>query len=138
MKRHFGYTYFLTRGLESVNTEVSFICLAYNFKRMINIIGVKELITRFRGDSPPFYMIFGIFIIFAINIVEFIKALINSTTIVRQTHVRWCERSGVSHPLLLDYQPRLEPPPPEDPPLPPRDPPPPPLPPPRDRMDRRK
>ncbi|MCM3115347.1 transposase, partial [Neobacillus sp. MER 74] len=92
IKRHFGYTNFLTRGLESVNTEVSFICLAYNFKRMINIIGVKELITRFRGDSPPFYMIFGIFIIFAINIVEFIKALINSTTIVRQTHVRICER----------------------------------------------
>ncbi len=33
IKRHFGYTYFLTRGLESVNTVVSLICLAYNFKR---------------------------------------------------------------------------------------------------------
>ncbi|WP_219620140.1 IS1182 family transposase [Bacillus canaveralius] len=54
IKRHFGYTYFLTRGLESVNTEVSFICLAYNFKRMIKIIGVKELIRKFRGDLPPF------------------------------------------------------------------------------------
>ena len=50
IKRHFGYTYLLTRGLESVNTEVSLICLAYNFKRMINIVGVKELIRKFRGN----------------------------------------------------------------------------------------
>ena len=49
IKRHFGYTYFLTRGLDSVNTEVSLICLAYNFKRLINIVGVKELVRRFRG-----------------------------------------------------------------------------------------
>ena len=51
IKRHFGYTYLLTRGLESVNTEVSFICLAYNLKRLINIIGVKELIRKFGGGS---------------------------------------------------------------------------------------
>jgi transposase len=50
IKRHFGYTYFLTRGLDSVTTEVSLICLAYNFKRMINIIGVKKLIQKFRGN----------------------------------------------------------------------------------------
>ena len=49
IKRHFGYTYFLTRGLDSVNTEMSLICLAYNFKRLINIVGVKELVRRFRG-----------------------------------------------------------------------------------------
>jgi transposase len=54
IKRHFGYTYLLTRGLESVNTEVSLICVAYNFKRMINIIGVKELIRKFKGDCPLF------------------------------------------------------------------------------------
>jgi hypothetical protein len=53
IKRHFGYTYFLTRGLESVNTEVSFICLAYNFKRLINIIGVNELIRKIRGGFSP-------------------------------------------------------------------------------------
>jgi transposase len=54
IKRHFGYTYFLTRGLESVNTEVSFICLSYNFKRLINIMGVKELIRKFKGGNAPF------------------------------------------------------------------------------------
>ena len=48
IKRHFGYTYFLTRGLDSVNTEGSFICLAYNLKRLINIMGVKGLVHGFR------------------------------------------------------------------------------------------
>lgn len=48
IKRHWGYTYFLTRGLASVGTETSLICLAYNFKRMIKIMGVKELIGLLR------------------------------------------------------------------------------------------
>ncbi|WP_147422044.1 transposase, partial [Salipaludibacillus neizhouensis] len=48
MKRHWGYTYFLTRGLASVGTETNLICLAYNFKRVIKIKGVKELIRLFR------------------------------------------------------------------------------------------
>lgn len=49
IKRHLGYTYFLTRGLASVGTETTLICLAYNFRRMIKIKGVKELIRLF-GD----------------------------------------------------------------------------------------
>ena len=49
IKRHFGYTYFLTRGLDSVNAEGSLICLAYNLKRMINILGVPELVRRFKA-----------------------------------------------------------------------------------------
>lgn len=61
IKRHFGYTYFLTRGLDSVNTEGSFICLAYNFKRLINILGVKELIRRFREIIASKSYIFLIF-----------------------------------------------------------------------------
>lgn len=51
MKRHLGYTYFLTRGLASVGTETTLICLAYNFKRMIKIKGVKELVRLFRDQS---------------------------------------------------------------------------------------
>ena len=48
IKRHFGFTYFLTRGLPSVNSEGSFICLAYNFKRLINILGTRKLAGLFR------------------------------------------------------------------------------------------
>ncbi len=51
IKRNWGYTYFLTRGLESVGTETSLICLAYNFKRMIKIMGVKELIRLLRDRT---------------------------------------------------------------------------------------
>jgi transposase len=47
IKRHLGYTYFLTRGLASVGTETNLICLAYNFKRMIKIKGVKDLVRLF-------------------------------------------------------------------------------------------
>jgi transposase len=47
IKRHFGYTYFLTRGLPSVNSEGSFICFAYNFKRLINILGTRKLVGIF-------------------------------------------------------------------------------------------
>jgi transposase len=60
IKRHFGYTYFLTRGLDSVNTEGSFICLAYNLKRLINILGVRELVRRFKALISRFLDIFKI------------------------------------------------------------------------------
>jgi transposase len=46
LKRTFGYYYFLTRGLESVKTEIGLGFLAYNFKRVLNILGTKEIIKR--------------------------------------------------------------------------------------------
>lgn len=48
IKRFFGYTHFLTRGLDSVNAEAGFISLAYNLKRLINIMGVKDLVRFFK------------------------------------------------------------------------------------------
>ncbi|NLJ79935.1 MAG: hypothetical protein GX335_02805 [Firmicutes bacterium] len=39
IKRHLGYTFFLRRRLESVKTEASLICLAYNFKRQSRELG---------------------------------------------------------------------------------------------------
>jgi hypothetical protein len=44
IKRNFGYTYFMQKGLESTKAEFSFISFIYNFKRVVNIIGVKDLI----------------------------------------------------------------------------------------------
>lgn len=49
IKRHLGYTFFLTRGLKSVKTEASLICLAYNLKRLVKIKGVRELVALFRA-----------------------------------------------------------------------------------------
>ncbi len=38
-----GYNYFLRKGLASVNVEASLICLAYDFKRLINIANIHDI-----------------------------------------------------------------------------------------------
>jgi len=43
VKRALGFTYFLTRGTENVRTESLLHFLAYNIKRLINIVGTKQL-----------------------------------------------------------------------------------------------
>lgn len=45
IKRWMDHGYFLTRGLEKVRGEMSLTILVYNLKRVINIIGVKDLIA---------------------------------------------------------------------------------------------
>lgn len=37
IKQSFGYTYFLGKGLETVNAEAALICVAYKFKRLTEI-----------------------------------------------------------------------------------------------------
>lgn len=54
IKRGWGFSYFLTRGMESVKTEVSLAFLAYNMKRVINILGIKEIIKRLKELSRSF------------------------------------------------------------------------------------
>lgn len=54
IKRGWGISYFLTRGLESVKTEASLAFLAYNMVRVINILGVKELLKRLKGLKSSF------------------------------------------------------------------------------------
>ena len=49
LKSWMGHTHFLTRGLERVRTEMSLCVLAYNFKRMISIMGVQPLMEAVRG-----------------------------------------------------------------------------------------
>jgi len=53
IKRGLGITYFLTKGLPSVKMEASLAFLAYNMKRVINILGVKKIIRRLTGKSNP-------------------------------------------------------------------------------------
>lgn len=47
IKRTMGYTYFLRKGLTSVNAEAASIFIAYNLKRVINILTVPVLIKKF-------------------------------------------------------------------------------------------
>jgi len=46
LKRSFGFTHFLTRGLKSVGTENKLHFLVYNLRRVINILGVEEIVRR--------------------------------------------------------------------------------------------
>jgi Transposase DDE domain len=45
IKRSLGYDYFLCRGLRNVATEINLTMLAYNLKRVCNLVGVKNLIA---------------------------------------------------------------------------------------------
>ena len=43
-----GSTHFLTRRLEHVGTEMSLHVLAYNFKRLISLLGVAKMMKAMR------------------------------------------------------------------------------------------
>jgi len=46
IKRVWGYSYFLMRGIKSVAAENSLHFLVYNLRRVISILGVKEIIRK--------------------------------------------------------------------------------------------
>jgi transposase len=49
IKSWMGATHFLTKRLENVNTEMSLNVLAYNLRRMMSILGSKNLITAMKA-----------------------------------------------------------------------------------------
>ena len=59
IKRALGYTYFLTRGNESVRAESFMHFFTYNLKRVIKIIGVKGLIEALNSYYFNVFMQFN-------------------------------------------------------------------------------
>lgn len=53
IKRSWGAYYFLTRRKISVSAEISLSYLAYNLKRVISILGTKEILRRLREKRKP-------------------------------------------------------------------------------------
>jgi hypothetical protein len=49
LKAWMGSTHFLTKTLEKLKTEMSLQVLAYNIKRMVNILGVRPLMQAIAG-----------------------------------------------------------------------------------------
>ena len=45
IKRAFGYDHFLLKGLAKVRTEWSLITLAYNLKRVLNLVRFEKLLA---------------------------------------------------------------------------------------------
>ncbi len=54
IKRKWGYSYTDLNGLEKVNGEHSLICLVYNIKRSINILGMTELLQKLQNWKPNY------------------------------------------------------------------------------------
>lgn len=63
IKRNWGYGYFLMRGKENVSVEMGLTVLAYNLKRVLNILGLKRLIGLMKvinkGTSDDLVANFG-------------------------------------------------------------------------------
>ena len=49
IKSWMGATHFLTKGLKNVSTEMNLHVLAYNLKRVMNILGVAPLTQAIRA-----------------------------------------------------------------------------------------
>ena len=52
IKRFFGYTHFLMKGLAKVRTEWSLITLVYNLKRVLNLVSWDKLMAAVGGKAP--------------------------------------------------------------------------------------
>jgi hypothetical protein len=49
VKHSMGYGHFLCKGIEKVTAEISLAFLAFNFRRVINIVGISALIAAING-----------------------------------------------------------------------------------------
>lgn len=54
IKRKWGYSYTDLNGLEKVNGEHSLICLVYNIKRTITILGFDKLMEKLKNWKPNY------------------------------------------------------------------------------------
>lgn len=54
VKRSWGYTYTLVKGLKKVNGEMAIIFTMYNLRRAMSILGVSELISRLKQWKPVY------------------------------------------------------------------------------------
>jgi hypothetical protein len=54
IKRHWGYTYTLVKGLEKVNGEMNLIMLCYNFMRTKNILGIEKMLQAIQNWQPDY------------------------------------------------------------------------------------
>ncbi|MCG8330276.1 MAG: transposase, partial [Chitinophagales bacterium] len=57
MKRSWGYTYTLMKGKEKVGGEFGLIYTSYNFRRVVSILGVKEIIEQLKGRNLRFFVL---------------------------------------------------------------------------------
>ena len=54
LKRHWGYTHTLLKGLQKVNGEMSLIMFCYNFMRTKNIFGFDKMLKAIQSSNPDY------------------------------------------------------------------------------------
>jgi transposase len=54
IKRHFGFTHTLLKGLEKVNGEMNLIMFCYNFLRTKNILGFDKMLEAIKNWQPDY------------------------------------------------------------------------------------
>jgi len=54
IKRHWGYTHTLLKGLQKVNGEMNLIMLCYNFMRTKNILGYAKMLQAITNWQPDY------------------------------------------------------------------------------------
>ena len=54
LKRHWGYTHTLLKGLQKVNGEMNLIMFCYNFMRTKNILGFEKMLKAIQNWQPDY------------------------------------------------------------------------------------
>lgn len=54
IKRHFGFTHTLLKGLQKVNGEMNLIMFCYNFLRTKNILGFEKMLQAIKNWQPDY------------------------------------------------------------------------------------
>jgi transposase len=54
IKRHWGYTHTLLKGLQKVNGEMNLIMFCYNFMRTKNILGFEKMLQAIQNWTPDY------------------------------------------------------------------------------------
>lgn len=54
IKRQWGYTYTLMKGLQKVNGEMNLIMLVYNIKRTLSILGFEKMMQAIENWKPDY------------------------------------------------------------------------------------
>ena len=61
IKRQWGFNYILTKkSLERASADAGFMMVAYNLRRIINIVGFKELSEYFKSILTCLFPVFGV------------------------------------------------------------------------------
>lgn len=58
IKRQWGFTYTLVKGLKKVNGEMNLIMLVYNIRRTLSILGFEKLLKAIQNWTPDYKKVF--------------------------------------------------------------------------------